>query len=266
MTVIVTCAHTRSALAAVRSLGRLKIPVVVGSLHRPALAQWSSMAASTFLLPNPQLTPEAFTFELGQQALGRQAKLIYPSTDVALWAMSQWRQHLPEPLAKSLPTKSAVACALDRFILMEEARLLSIPGIPTAKIDDDQEVEEVVKTAREMGFPLVFAPLDASLESEDGSKRVFHFKDESSLRTFIADNSSMAGGAVLQPMLSGHSIGYGALYWHGKPLAEVFQKRLREHEPASQFGSSSETIAPHEEIQREARRLLKHLKWHGPVR
>ena len=246
MTVIVTCAHTRSSLAAVRSLGRLKVPVVVGALRRPALAQWSSLATSTFLLPDPKLTPEAFAFELGQQALGRHAQMILVSTDVALWALSEWRHHLPESLVNQLPTKSSVRCAVDRFELMEQARLLSIAGLPTARINDDEEVEAVVQAAREMGFPLVLITGPSRQEGEEErDKNVFHFKEEAALRSFITENADRIGGSVLQPMISGLSLGYGALYQKGEPVAEVFQKRIREHEPASQFASSSETIEPH---------------------
>ena len=71
MTAIVTCGHTRSALAAVRALGRHRIPIAVGAMRRPALAQWSALATSTFLTADPQLRPEAFAYELGREVQGR---------------------------------------------------------------------------------------------------------------------------------------------------------------------------------------------------
>ena len=114
MTSIVTCAHTRSALAAVRALGRHKIPVAVGSSHRPALAQWSSLATSTFLMPDPHVRPEAFAYELGQQVIGRRASSVWVSTDAALYAMSRWREHLPSHIISHLPAAEAVCCAVDR--------------------------------------------------------------------------------------------------------------------------------------------------------
>ena len=79
MTAIVTCGHTRSALAAVRALGRHRIPIAVGAMRRPALAQWSALATSTFLTADPQLRPEAFAYELGREVQGRGAtSVLFP--------------------------------------------------------------------------------------------------------------------------------------------------------------------------------------------
>ena len=72
--------------------------------------------------------------------------------------------------------------------------------------------------------------------------------------------------AIIQPMLSGTSLGYGAVYHHGKPMAEIFQQRGREHEPASQLACYSKTLLPHQSMQNIARRLLGELEWHGPVK
>ncbi len=267
MTAIVTCGHTRSALATVRALGHHDIPVAVGAMKRPALAQWSAWATSTFLTVDPLLRPEAFAYEIGREVEGRGAFSVMPSTDAALFALSQWREHLPKNIVHQMPSADAVLCAVERYELSQCAQNLGIDCVPTQKLTSQMGTEEVIEVAKRIGFPLVLMPqsrLHANLKAN--TETSFHFKQPADLRKFWGTSDIGPIDAILQPMLSGSSLGYGAVYKRGEPIAEVFQRRGREHEPASQLACYSQTTTPHLQMRDKARRLLKELDWHGPVK
>ena len=93
-----------------------------------------------------------------------------------------------------------------------------------------------------MGFPLVLIPENGlSVKQTEPLEKAFHFRDTAELRRFWDPEGSPLN-AIIQPMLSGTSLGYGAVYHHGKPMAEIFQQRGREHEPASQLACYSKTL------------------------
>ena len=100
MTALVTCGHTRAALAAARSLGRAGLAVAVGAQQRPALAMWSRYSTSTLLLPAPQLSPESFADTISKEVAGRCIQTVFPGTDDALWAMSKWRHAFPDSVLR----------------------------------------------------------------------------------------------------------------------------------------------------------------------
>jgi hypothetical protein len=108
MTALVTCGHTRAGLAAVRALGRAGIAVAVGAPVRPALAVWSRYATASLLVPDADKEARRFADVVGKEADGRRAVVVLCQTDAALWALSRWREKLPEPARRVLPPHDGV--------------------------------------------------------------------------------------------------------------------------------------------------------------
>ena len=146
MTAIVTCGHTRSALAAVRALGRHRIPIAVGAMRRPALAQWSALATSTFLTADPQLRPEAFAYELGREVQGGATSVLF-STDAAFTHCRSGGYTSPAVLRDSYHhnKRSAVLWNVMRLC---NALITWDATVPTRKIQADLRIEEVVQVAK----------------------------------------------------------------------------------------------------------------------
>ena len=269
MTALLTCGHTRASLAAVRSIGRAGHAVAVGGQHRPSLAMWSRYSTTSLLLPEPLLDPKAFVMKLAEETSGRRIHAVFPGTDAALWAISKWRELMPDHVLSCFPPHEAVARIHDRATLHDLATTLDIPCVNTFRVAARSEVEPVIRKAREIGLPALVRPLIPVEERMDGTRRVadvYPVGTVAELRRLLYDrNDIVAGGCLIEPRPQGQTIGYGAIFNGGKPVVEIFQERLREREVLSGVSTVAKTIAPDFEIRHIGRRILEALDWTGPA-
>lgn len=270
MTALVTCGHTRAGLAAVRALGRGGIAVAVAAPSRPALAMWSRYASSTFLVPDAGSEARRFAETVADEAAGRSCHLILCATDNALWALSRWRDALPEGARRVMPPHDAVARSLDRTALHDRARALGVPSIQTLRVDVSEAVEPALRKLDQMGqVPVIVRPIVPWVEREDGTRRVAEnipVEDIGDVRRLLyAREDLVRAGCILEPRPPGRWLGYGAVCDGGRVLAEVFQERLRERGDLSGVSTLARTLPPDEEVRAAARAILESLSWQGPA-
>lgn len=269
MTALLTCGHTRSALAAARSLGRAGEAVAVAAPHRPALAMWSRFATSTLLVPDPTTDAKLFADQVGDQAHGRRARVVLTGTAAATWALSRWRDRLPESAHLALPPHDALARAHDRTALFDLANTLGIGALETIRVQSVESVEPALRRARKLGMPAKVRPLVGHLEREERSLRakegvaVRRIRD---LRRLLYRRPDLVdAGCIIEPRPAGRTFGYAAICDRGRPLVEIFQERRRERRMLSGVSTSAETIDVDPEIRRAGRTLLEALGWQGPA-
>jgi len=269
MTALVTCGHTRAGLAAVRSLGRAGNAVAVGAPMRPALAMWSRYATSTTLLPDPANAARPFVDAVNEQALGRDAQVVLSGTDSALWALSRWREDLPDETHRILPPHDAVARSLDRTTLHDLAASVGIDCVPLLRVDATQGVEPALRDAKRLGLPATVYPLVPWVERADGTRRMMaaeKVETIAELRRLLYDREDLVdAGCLIEPHPRGRTLAYGSLWHQGEPVAEVFQEHFREKDAHSGVSTSAETLQPDGELRRAGRRLLEALQWNGPA-
>lgn len=270
MTALVTCGHTRAGLAAVRALGRGRCAVAVAGPSRPALAMWSRYATSTLLVPDAGSEARRFADVVADEAAGRRCPLVLTATDNALWALSRWREQLPEGARRVMPPHDAIARSLDRTALHDRARALGIACIDTLRVDVPEAVEPALRKLDRMGnVPVIIRPLVPWVEREDGTRRlaesipVAHLADVR--RLLYAREELVRGGCLLEPRPEGRWLAYGAVCDDGHVLAEIFQERLRERGDLSGVSTLARTLEPDEEVRTAARSLLESLSWQGPA-
>lgn len=270
MTVLVTCGHTRPGLSAVRALGRAGRAVAVGAPHRPALAQWSRFATSTFLLPDAADGPERFAEAVAREATGRSAEVVLACSDAAWWALARFRKVLPAPAQRLMPPQRAVARSLDRSALFELAESLDIACVPLLRVDGRAPVEPVLRKAANLRFPVLVRPLVSWVELEDGSRRLgeqFSVHSIADLRRLLYANQALReDGCLIESRPDGLAVGYAAVVDSGVPVAEICQERMHEESPFSQQASWSRTIVMDPAIRDQSQRLLAALSWQGPVK
>ena len=275
MTVLITCGQTRAGLSAVRGLGRAGVAVAVGAPTRPALAMWSRYATTTLLLPDAAQEARRFAAVVAEEMSGRNCDTALASTDGALWALSRWRDQLPETARAILPPHEAVVFALDRSALRDRARALTIPCVPALRIDRDADIEPVLlqlqrEHARADGrLTALVRPLVPSVEREDGTHRVVTavpIESIGALRRLLYDREDLVdGGCLIEPRPEGTYFGYGAVCKQGEVIAEVFQERLRERGDLSGVSTLARTIAPVDDVRALGRNLLAGLQMNGPA-
>lgn len=270
MTALVTCGHTRAGLAAVRALGRGGVAVAVAAPSRPALAMWSRYATSTLLVPDAGAEAQRFASVVADEAAGRNCDLVLTATDNALWALSRWRDALPEGARRVMPPHDAVARALDRTALHDRARAVGVPSIQTLRVDVPEAVEPALRKLDRMGpVPVIVRPLVPWVEREDGTRRVAEsipIEDIADVRRLLYEREELVrAGCLLEPRPAGRWLGYGAVCDDGRVLAEVFQERLRERGDLSGVSTLARTLPPDDEVRRAARLVLESLSWQGPA-
>lgn len=269
VTALITSGHTRAGLAAVRSLGRAGIAAAVGAPMRPALATWSRYATATLLLPDAEKSARSYAEAVAEEAAGRSAVLVLAATDAEVWALSRWRENLPETARRVLPPPDAVARTLDRATLHDLARSLGIPCVETLRIDEPHGLEPALREARRMGMPALVRPLLPWEEREDGTRReterirVFTLAE---LRRLLYERADLVeGGCLIEPRPTGRYLSYCTVCEEGVPVVELYRERLREQTLLSGISTLSRTTAENPALRDMSRRLLRALSWRGPA-
>jgi predicted ATP-grasp superfamily ATP-dependent carboligase len=269
MTALVVSGHTRAALSAVRSLGRAGIAVAVGAPMRPALAMWSRYATETLLLPDAVTSARAFADAVAEEVAGRKCAVVLAATDAEAWALSRWRDQLPESARRVLPPHDAVARTMDRGTLHDLATSVGVPCLQTLRVDSPQAVEPALREARKMGMPALIRPLISWEERADGSGREterIRVRTIGELRRTLHEREDLVeSGCLIEPRPKGRMISYCAVCDGGVPVVELFRERVREQRLLSGVSAFSRTIEPHPRVRELSRRLLRALNWQGPV-
>ena len=268
MTALVTCGHTRAGLAAVRALGRGGIAVAVAAPMRPSLAMWSRYATATLLVPDAGAEAKRFADTVADEAAGRSCHLILSGTDDALWALSRWRDQLPEGARRVMPPHDAVARSLDRTALHDRARALGLATMQTLRVDVAAAVEPALAKL-DPTVPVIVRPLVPWVEREDGTRRLAESIPVENVadvrRLLYAREDLVRAGCVLEPRPQGRWLSYGAVCDDGQVVAEVFQERLRERGDLSGVSTLARTLPPDVEVRRAAHMMLESLSWQGPA-
>ncbi len=269
VTALITSGHTRAGLAAARSLGRSGIAVAVGAPMRPALAMWSRYATATLLLPDANKSAHAFADAVAEEAAGRRAVLVLAATDEEIWALSRWRDQLPETARRVLPPHDAVARTLDRATLHDVARSLGIPCLETLRVNEQRAVEPTLRLAAKMGLPALVRPLLPWEEREDGTRREterIRVGTIAELRRLLYEREDLVeGGCLIEPRPRGRYLSYCTVCDGGVPVVELYRERLRERMLLSGVSTLSRTIPERPALRDMARRLLRALSWQGPA-
>lgn len=236
---------------------------------RPALAMWSRYATATLLLPDAAKNARKFAEVVAEEVEARRALVVLCATDAELWALSRWREKLPESARRLLPPHDAVARSLDRSTLHDLARSLGIPCLDTLRVDGSDAVEPVLRQAAASGFPAMVRSLVPWEEREDGTRREnekLSVHDIAALRRLLYEQEELShSGCLIEPHPKGTYVGYGTVCDGGVPLVEIFRERIRERTVLSGVSTLSRTIAPDLELRELAKKLLRALSWQGPA-
>ncbi|MBZ0271047.1 ATP-grasp domain-containing protein [bacterium] len=259
--VVVTDGGERSALAAVRSLGRAGHYVSVGASSLPCLAGRSRHAAGVFTYMNPTIDQGGFLDDILGECRRFAADLIMPMTDDTAFAIARARDRVEAVVGVFQPGFDELRLAADKLGMFHLARELAVP-VP---VTFEMEHPDVALPALE--YPVVVKPrrsrvLAAGEYVKTGVAIAF---DEASLREAARDLPEGAFPLLLQGRLTGDGVGYFALAREGAPLAEFYHRRLRELPASGGVSVLRESIPPDDAMKRGGRAILKHLNWTGPA-
>jgi hypothetical protein len=117
---LVLDAHTKSSLAAIRSLGAKSVRVIAGATHRTAMGLHSKYTRETFTYPSPIDHPLEFVDAVSQVATKHARPVLFTFSDATFWLLYEHRRRMPA-LAVYPELSTSVATVLDKARTMKLA-------------------------------------------------------------------------------------------------------------------------------------------------
>ena len=257
--VLVTDGELRSALAAVRSLGRAGHRVEVCSPTGASLAGASRHARADHRLPAPGSDPEGFARAVIDRARALEAEVVLPASEASMLAILPRRGTLGDAVIpfgeldafRRLSDKER-AGELAREVELEtpEQRVLEVP----ADVDDPG-----------LGWPVVIKP-SRSLRAEGDRLReqgVGYAASPDELAARLAELPTAAYPVLLQRRIEGPGTGVFLLRWEGETRAVFAHRRIREKPPSGGVSVCRESVAAEPELVARSERLLERAGWQG---
>src|SRR5258708_2647503 len=118
-------AHTKSGLAAIRSLGAKAVGVIAGAPHRTGMGLHSKYATETFTYPSPIDHPLEFVEAIGEVVNRRPRPVVFTFSDATFWLLYKNRHRTPA-LSVYPELQTSVATVLDKARTMKLAQRIGV--------------------------------------------------------------------------------------------------------------------------------------------
>jgi len=255
VTVLVTNGEQRSALAAVRSLGRAGVRVAVAG-HHPCVAGMSRWCALRIPCPGAHEDRDGFLQTVLRAVEEHDIRLIIPASDASVIALSEARAWLPDSSRLPLPQHESVLRAVDRGAMQAMAGALEIPW-PKTWLPHDPNIT----------LPAVVKTRCGVFDSGGVWRRPLPYIARTHAELVSTCEQLTAQG--LQPLVQEYIPGDGwcltALCRDGRPLAVHAYHRVHEKPPDGGLGVLVESVRADVGFPPRALELLAALEWTGPA-
>ncbi len=260
--ILVLDANQRSALAAVRSLGKIRGHIVhVADSSNEALAGVSRYCHQYHQYPSPVNQLDEFISWLIAFISHHQIHFLLPMTEISSRTVLTIRERL-DGCALPFANLDTVLALSDKWRLIQLAGSIGIRCPVTRYFANAAELSGALPEQ----FPIVVKPC---------LSRILHEGEWISTGVHIAENLDdlirltqkfaylQSHPFLLQEYIPGHGAGIFALYRFGVPITFFAHRRIRERPPSGGVSVLSESIATPPELVQIARKLLDHTQWHG---
>ncbi len=262
MRILVTDGDARSALAAVRSLGRRGHEVITCAARLPSLAAASRYSSAAEIYPDPTRDADGFVRALIDIVQRRAIDVLLPMTEVTTLLATQNRHLLPPGVRLPFASATAIARASDKAKVIELAQQLGVPVPRSAMLASPDEASALKAS---LTWPVVVKPACSRVRvgSRWISTSVAYAADPAALRRLLAALPEAAFPVLLQERIEGPGVGVFVCMDGGEPVALFSHRRLREKPPSGGVSVLSES-APLDPVARDhAVKLLRALDWRG---
>lgn len=260
--ILVLDANQRSALAAIRSLGRRGMRVIAGDHVSPTVGAASRFASGSIQYASPARSAATFVEDIAAAVRRYDIQTIVPATDLTtMLLLSQPESIRPARLAAASP--QSYESLTDKRALIELAASLDVLTPETRVARTAAEIRE---TAGHFGYPLVLKPARSRYIKGDQvlSTSVRIIDSPASLADGIASAPYLEDvPCLVQRFVPGHGAGIFALWGPAGPLAWFAHKRIREKPPWGGVSVLCESVPVDPAMQAMAARLLGASGWRG---
>lgn len=265
--VLILDANQRSALAAIRSLGKKAVPTIVADVTKETLAGASKYCAESMIYPSPYTNPEDFIDTLRDMAAKKSIGVIFPMTEISTYLLLKCRS-LFEGINIPLASFESFEQLNNKWKLFELAQQLGIHAPKTYFVKNlrtfyDSDFQTSLSLLK---FPVVLKPYRSKILSHgkwiSASVRYANSKIELEclVNKILTFNSHPF---LIQEYIRGEGRGLFALYEQGNPVIFFAHRRLREKPPSGGVSVLSESVGIDSYMRKITENLLGPLQWHG---
>ncbi len=269
MSAIILDGQLKSALSAVRSLGRNGIAFVVGGERETGMALHSRYAKKSFVYPSPYTHQRAFIAQVKKIAVEMGNKpLVYAFSDATYLSLYEHREELSAHMTLVFPEPQSVEMAFDKGATYSLSRVSNVPTIAT-------HIQETLEEVRKLSDTLTYPAVVKSRRSVSWKKGIGIFASASFVfskielqEKFVEMKEKLGEAPLVQPFLLGEEYGVEMLADKGLVYAEVVHHRIRSLSPTGGASVLKETLHDGElknELLLSAHTLVTKLAWSGPI-
>jgi predicted ATP-grasp superfamily ATP-dependent carboligase len=259
--VLVTDGEQRSALAAVRALGRAGHRITVCSTRARCLAGASRYADEVARVPDSLRDPQSFIEHLSLLVRRSNIDVVIPMTDASMLAALEGADQLAPAIIPVAEIEPYRAVSDKEGVLKVAPRFgIAVPAQRTLTLDHARAIDEF-----EISYPIVVKP--ARSVGEHGGRRshfcVSYARNATELTSVVRSADPAAFPLLLQQRVVGPGVGVFLLLWDGETIAAFSHRRLREKPPSGGVSVYRESIAADPDLVARSRALLEHFGWRG---
>ena len=260
--VLILDANQRSALAAVRSLGKRNLTVYTADDSIDSLAGASRYTYKNFQIVSPQSSVKQFIEQLSDLIESENIDVLLPMTDASIQAVLLNRTGLPD-VRLPYPDYDLYESVSNKASLFKYATEANIPSPLTYYIEDIGTIPDILKS---VNCRLVIKPYKSKIYIDNRvvATEVLLPHTNQEIPGLLERYSWLKQHPfMLQQYIEGYGKGLFAIYNRGEPVAYFSHKRIREKPPQGGVSVVSRSEPVDKELVSIADRLLRDRKWHG---
>jgi len=260
--VLVLDANQRSALAVIRSLGRLpEVTVFAADSSDSAIGEYSRFCSSYASHPSIQQDADNFLNWLKTYVVKNNIDIVFPSTEISsqlLLMNSQVLGDVKIPFA-SYDTVMSLADK-GKLVSLATANGISVPKSTLYQSAQDVDMDKIRQ------YPVVIKPCLSKIWDNnqwlDTIVQIAHTPAE--LKSYLNSTPWLQRFEfMLQEFIEGRGAGVFALYNNGEPVAFFAHQRLREKPPEGGVSVLSTSVPLDPVLLENTQKLLGASQWHG---
>jgi predicted ATP-grasp superfamily ATP-dependent carboligase len=263
--VLVTDAGRGSAIAIIRSLGRMGCRVIAGDSDPGSLGFRSRYVQERLLYPPAGSDPDGLVETLLSSVRNLGVDLIIPVTDQVIHPLAYARKRFEGICKLAIADDEALEVVTEKSRTFELARRLGVP-VPETQIV--RSVEEARNVAARLSWPLVLKPaVSCRYLPENGRMESRSVSYASDMKELPARMEAFGDGCaiLLQEYFQGTGVGVEMLAHGGQPVAAFQHKRLAEVPVTGGASAWRESTPIDPQLYDYSTRIVRELKWTGLI-
>jgi predicted ATP-grasp superfamily ATP-dependent carboligase/protein-tyrosine-phosphatase len=264
MKILVTDGEQRAALAVTRSLGKMGHEVIVASEHRRTVSSCSRYSEGSFVCHSPVFDEGEFVEEIKRIVNTEEIDLVIPITDLSMLILLDPQHALSPDVIYPFPSYEQFSFVSDKVRLVRLCQQLNVNVPKTIFLESAYDLD---RWKGSLSYPVIIKPYRSVIKVAGRwfGGRVKMARDYDELMTICDHDIIYRYPFMLQEVVEGEGRGIFTLYRKGKPVDWFAHRRIREKPPEGGVSVLSASISPHGTMLDAAKKVLDHVKWHGPA-